>query len=65
MQQGPRKGNSNEQMMQGPILRALLETQFRLKVYRETREVRVYALSVEQGGFRLKPFEEGSAFPCR
>ena len=46
--------------MQGPMLQALLEDRFQLKIHRETREVPVYALTVEQGGSRLKPFEEGS-----
>ncbi|PYT28844.1 MAG: hypothetical protein DMG57_13510 [Acidobacteria bacterium] len=52
--------NPSEEMMQGPMLQALLEDRFQLKIHRETREVPVYALTVEQGGSRLKPFEEGS-----
>ena len=57
------KGSPNEEMMQGPMLQELLEDRFQLKIHRETREVPVYALTVEQGGFRLKPFEEGSCIP--
>jgi len=56
-------GSPNEEMMQGPMLQALLEDRFQLKIHRETREVPVYALTVEQGGSRLQPFEEGSCIP--
>jgi bla regulator protein blaR1 len=37
-------------MMQGPMLRALLEDRFKLKIHRETREIPVYALTVAKGG---------------
>jgi len=57
------EGNPNEEMMQGPMLQTLLEDRFQLEVRRETREVPVYTLTVEQGGSRLKPFEEGSCIP--
>lgn len=56
-------GNPNEEMMQGPMLQVLLEDRVQLKVHRETREVPVYALTVVQGGSRLKSFEEGSCIP--
>jgi len=46
--------------MRGPMLRALLEDRFQLKVRREAREVPVYALTVAKGGVKLKPHEEGS-----
>jgi uncharacterized protein (TIGR03435 family) len=42
------------------MMQALLEDRLKLKIHRETREVPVYALTVAQGGSRLKPFEEGS-----
>ncbi|WP_321476190.1 M56 family metallopeptidase [uncultured Paludibaculum sp.] len=56
-------GSPNEELMQGPMLQALLEDQFRLKIHRETRDVPVYALTVEQGGSRLKTFAPGSCVP--
>jgi uncharacterized protein (TIGR03435 family) len=56
-------GNPNEEMMQGPMLQALLEDRFQLKIHRETREVPVYALTVADGGSKLKPFTEGSCSP--
>ena len=57
------EGNPTEEMMQGPMLQTLLEDRFKLKTHRETREVPVYALTLEQGGSGLKPFAEGSCIP--
>jgi uncharacterized protein (TIGR03435 family) len=51
--------------MQGPMLQTLLEDRFKLKVHRETREVPVYALTLEPGASALKPFAEGSCVPPR
>jgi uncharacterized protein (TIGR03435 family) len=49
---------ATEKMMEGPLLLALLEDRFKLKVHRETREVPVYALTVARGGPRLKAGDE-------
>ncbi len=46
----------------GPMLQALLEDRFKLKVHRETREVPVYKLTVAAGGVKLPPFQ-GSCVP--
>jgi uncharacterized protein (TIGR03435 family) len=54
------EGSPGEGMMWGPMLQALLEDRFKLKIHRETREVPVYALTVAKGGSKLKPFTEGS-----
>jgi uncharacterized protein (TIGR03435 family) len=56
-------GNPNEEMMQGPMLQALLEDRFQLKIRRERKEVPVYSLTVSQGGSKLTPFQEGSCIP--
>jgi len=48
--------------MNGPMLQALLEDRFRLKLHRETREVPVYALTVGNAGAKLQPFQ-GSCTP--
>ena len=56
-------GNPNDGMMQGPMLQALLEDRFHLKLHREAKEVPVYSLTVAQGGAKLKPFTEGSCIP--
>lgn len=53
-------GNASEQVMEGPMLQALLEDRFKLKLHRETKEVPVYALTVAKGGPKLKPFKQGS-----
>jgi uncharacterized protein (TIGR03435 family) len=58
------EGDATPGMMQGPMLQALLEDRFKLKIHRETRgAVPVYALIVAKGGSKLKPFAEGSCVP--
>jgi uncharacterized protein (TIGR03435 family) len=37
----------------GPMMQALLEDRFKLKIHRETREVLVYALVVTKGGLKF------------
>jgi hypothetical protein len=39
----------------GPMLRALLEDRFQLKVHRETKEGRIYKLTVAKNGPNLQP----------
>jgi uncharacterized protein (TIGR03435 family) len=52
-------------MMQGPMMRALLEDRFKLKLHRETRgEIPVYAMTVVEGGFKLHALEEGACAAC-
>ena len=50
-------------MMSGPMLQALLEDRFKVRIHWETRDVPVYALSVAHGGPKLQPFIEGSCTP--
>ena len=50
-------------MMQGPMLQALLEDRFKLKIRRETREVPVYVLTVVKSGPKLQQFKEGTCTP--
>lgn len=57
------EGPASRAMMNGPMLQALLEDRFKLKIHPETREVPVYALTVAKGGPKLKPFKEGSCIP--
>ena len=54
------EGTPSQPMMRGPMLRALLEDRFRLKIRPETREVRVYNLAVVKSGAKLKASQEGS-----
>jgi uncharacterized protein (TIGR03435 family) len=51
------------EVMRGPMLQALLEDRFELKIRRESRDVPVYALTVAKGGLRLPRFREGSCTP--
>ena len=41
-------------MMLGPMMQRLLEDRFKVKVHRESREIPVYALTVEKGVSRLQ-----------
>ncbi len=47
----------------GPMLQALLQDRFKLKIHSETREIPVYALTVTRGSPKLKPFKEGGCTP--
>ena len=49
--------------MIGPMLRALLEDRFQLRVHRETKEGPVYFLTAPNGAPKLKPTPEGSCVP--
>ncbi len=42
-------------------LQSLLEDRFGLKSHRETREMQVYALTLDKGGSKLKPFDPSTA----
>jgi uncharacterized protein (TIGR03435 family) len=57
------EGALSEEMTHGPMLQALLEDRFKLKIHRETREIQVYALTVAKSGPRLQAFKEGSCTP--
>jgi uncharacterized protein (TIGR03435 family) len=54
--EGPQSGA----MMRGPMMQALLEDRFRLKVHFEKREISAYIMTVARGGPKLHPTEEGS-----
>jgi uncharacterized protein (TIGR03435 family) len=57
------EGNPSVKVMNGPMLQALLEDRFQLKIHRETREGPVYFLTVARGGPKLHSFTEGSCKP--
>ena|SRR5450756_2440370 len=46
--------------MYGPMMRALLEDRFHLKIHSEIRELPVYTLTAARGGARLIPSSPGS-----
>jgi uncharacterized protein (TIGR03435 family) len=54
------EGSPTMEMMQGPMLQALFEDRFHLKIRRENQDGPVYALTLAKGGSKLKPFKEGS-----
>jgi uncharacterized protein (TIGR03435 family) len=54
------EGTPGQDMMRGPMLQALLEDRFKLKVRRESREVPAYALTVAKNGPKLQKFQEGT-----
>lgn len=53
----------DEAVTRGPMLQALLENRFKLRVHSESREIPVYELTVANGGPKLKPAQEGSCVP--
>jgi len=57
------EGPQTEAMMRGPMMRALLEDRFKLKIYREIRQGPVYELKVAQGGPKLETVQPGSCIP--
>jgi uncharacterized protein (TIGR03435 family) len=57
------EGTPEEGVIRGPMLEALLEDRFKLKLHSETREIPVYQLTVASGGPKLKPAQEGSCIP--
>jgi bla regulator protein blaR1 len=56
-------GNPSVATMRGPMMQALLEEHFHLKIHRERREGPLYFLTVARGGPKLHPFTEGSCTP--
>jgi uncharacterized protein (TIGR03435 family) len=50
------QGDPSMEMMGGPMMQALLEDRFQVKVRRETREVPAYALTVADSGPKMQPF---------
>lgn len=56
-------GPASKDLMNGPMLRALLEERFRLKLHRETREVPIYTLTVAKSGLKVQPSSDASCTP--
>jgi uncharacterized protein (TIGR03435 family) len=59
------EGTPREEVMLGPMLQALLEDRFNLKIHRETREIPVYDLTVARGGLRMPPVQPGGVHAAR
>ncbi|KAA6464621.1 TIGR03435 family protein [Acidobacteria bacterium AB60] len=56
-------GNPTVKQVEGPMLQALLEERFHLKVHRESMERPVYEITVEKGGPKMQLSKEGSCTP--
>jgi uncharacterized protein (TIGR03435 family) len=54
------ESQASSYVLRGPMLQAVLEDRFKLKIHHETREIPVYELTVAKGGFKLQPAAEGS-----
>jgi uncharacterized protein (TIGR03435 family) len=57
------EGSESMTMMRGPMMQALLEDRFKLKIHRESRDVPVYELTQVKGGPKPKTASEGSCIP--
>ena len=57
-------GQASILMMEGPMMQAVLEDRFQLKIHRETRQGPVYELALGKGSPKLKPLQEGSCIPA-
>jgi uncharacterized protein (TIGR03435 family) len=53
------EGSPSEQEMRGPMLQALLEERFNLKMKREIREEPVYELRIADSGLKFKELKDG------
>jgi uncharacterized protein (TIGR03435 family) len=51
-------------MMRGPMMQALLEDRFKLKIHRENRDAPVYELTLAKGRSKLRTAKEGSCIPA-
>ena len=56
-------GNAPFDQMAGPMLRALLEDRFQVKIHKQPREVPVYTLTVAKGGLKLQASKTGNCTP--
>jgi len=55
--------NAGQPVMRGPMMQALLEDRFKLKLHRETREIPAWALTREKGDVKLRQLEERGCTP--
>ncbi len=61
--QATTEGGESVSQMEGPMLQALLEDRFNLKVHREMEERPVYELTIEKGGLKMQLSKPGSCTP--
>jgi uncharacterized protein (TIGR03435 family) len=56
-------GPQKQETMRGPMMQALLEERFKLRMHRETQKAPVFALTIAKGGPKLQKWPEGSCVP--
>jgi uncharacterized protein (TIGR03435 family) len=56
-------GHPSILMMLGPMMQAILEDRFKLRIHREIRQGPVYELALGKGSPKLKPLQDGSCIP--
>jgi uncharacterized protein (TIGR03435 family) len=61
--QAKAEGDFSVKQMEGPMLQALLEDRFQLRVHREIRQMPVYELSVAKSGVKMKATGPGECVP--
>jgi uncharacterized protein (TIGR03435 family) len=49
----------NAEMIEGPMMQALLEDRFKLTLHRETKKTDIFEITVAKGGPKLQPAVEG------
>ena len=52
-------GVTDKAILLGPMLRALLEDRFKLKLHRETQDAPMYAMTIAKGGLKIQPMPPG------
>jgi uncharacterized protein (TIGR03435 family) len=57
------EANVSAEIIKGPMMQALLEDRFKLKIHSETREAPAYQVTEVKSGSKLKRAEEGSCVP--
>jgi uncharacterized protein (TIGR03435 family) len=57
------EGAASTDVMNGPMLQALLESRFKLKTHRETKEIPVYELTGGKGDSKLQPLVAENCVP--
>ena len=58
-------GVTDRGILLGPMLRALLEDRFKLKLHRETQDAPMYAMTIAKGGLKIQPMPPGGCSDYR
>jgi uncharacterized protein (TIGR03435 family) len=56
-------GPADAETMRGPMLKALLESRFKLKAHVETEQVPAFTLTIAPGGLKMKPVQASGITP--